>query len=40
VASSDDEPSGDADETPDVAAEASEKTASDSDETKEGEETA
>ena len=40
VASSDDEPSGDADETPDVAAEASEKTASDSGETKEGEETA
>ena len=40
VASSDDEPSGDDDETPDVAAEASEKTASDSDETKEGEETA
>ena len=40
VASSDDEPSGDANETPDVTDEASEETASDSDETKEGEETA
>ena len=40
VASSDDESSGDTDETPDVADEASEETTSDSDETKEGEETA
>ena len=40
VASSDDESSGDTEETPDVADEASEETVSDSDETKEGEETA
>ena len=40
VASSDDESSGDTDEAPDVADEASEETVSDSDETKEGEETA
>jgi len=40
VASSDDESSGDTDETPDVADEASEETTSDSEETKEGEETA